>query len=366
MRHATTLTTIRFLTLGLAIAATACRSTPAHAQPAAQPAAVADPLAAEPAEPQTSPPVSSALPEPNVNDPHAATTQQPVPAKPAPRAKTVEAARGRLATPRQNSPFDAYGRAMSAFGSSSGRGSSAAAESAVAVVSTESMDAAAGNEWREDLVVMDKLLRDAVSDAATPRDAQRVVLGLAIKSSANRVPPTYVEGAGVVLTTGAGFPLAPDPSATTRPDRPRQQPSAWDRAKRELSGGGKRQGIEWFAEGGELAVEDEPAVPFEQSKLDALVDAIVKVLPEASNFRHLKEGEHVFVSVVGYGETGLPARLTLKAKKADIDAASRGTITPEEFKSRVALRVSVASQSASLSGNTFVPRMSREPLPAGK
>jgi hypothetical protein len=78
----------------------------------------------------------------------------------------------------------------------------------------------------------------------------------------------------------------------------------------------------------------------------------------------LKDGEHVFVTVVGYGETGLPARLTVKAKKADIDAASRGAITPEAFKSRVASRVSVAASRSS--GNAAVPRMSREPLTAPK
>jgi hypothetical protein len=361
----TTTLTIRFLTLGLAVAATACRSTPAHAQPvtAAEPLVAADPLAAEPQ--SSPPPTSAARPAQNPNDPHA-TTQNAV--LPPTRSKTVDGAlmRGRLAAPRQTSTFDAYGRALGQFSAVS-RGSSssaAAAESPVAVVSTEPMDAATGDEWREDLVVMDKLLRDAVSGASSVAEMQRVVLGLAIKQSASRVAPTYVEGAGVVFTTGAAFPLAPDANATSRPDRPRQPPSAWERAKREINGD-PRPGARWGSDdfGGEMGVEDTPRVEFEQAKVDALVDSIVKVLPEATNFRHLKGGEHVFVSVVGYGESGAPARLTLKAKKADIDAASRGAITPEEFKSRVATRVvsRVSTAAQSSGGNAAVPGASHRP-----
>jgi hypothetical protein len=352
---------IRFLTLGLAVAATACRSTPAHAQPAAlpvEPVPSAEPFAAERSSASASA-ATSARPAQDVDDPHA-TTQNA--ATSPPRAKTIDAARGkgRSATPRQNSPNDAYGRALGAFRAGNYVSPAAAAAESVAVVSTEPMDAATGDEWREDLVVMDKLLHDAFSSASTVAGMQRMVLGLAIKTSGNRVPPTYIEGAGVVFTTSASFPLVPDENATTRPDRTRQQPSAWNRAKRELNGDG-RSGVTWF--GADAAADFTPPVEFEQAKVDALVEAVVKALPEATNFRHLKDGEHVFVTVVGYGESGVPARLTLKAKKADIDAASRGTITPEEFKSRVVSRVSVAS-SQSLSGNSVVPRMSGPQFPA--
>jgi hypothetical protein len=376
--------TLQVLTLGLAIAATACRSTTAHAQ--STPVPVADPLAVEPAEVQSSPPATTTTPpasERNANDPHAAS--QNASTTPPTHSKSVEVAavKAKAAAARQNLAYDAYGRAMNAFGMARGMSPAGAAAEAVAVVSTEPMDAATGAEWREDLVVMDKLLRDASSGAAAAAgDPQRIVLGLAIKNSGNRVPPTYVEGAGVVLTTSAGFPLAPDANATTRPDRPHQPPSAWDRAKREINGGGGGGGdgrgrgsdldrARWLVDGGELGVDEDWHVQFDQALVDALVDSIVKVLPEATNFRHLKDGEFVFVSVVGYGESGLPARLTLKAKKADIDAASRGAITPDDFKKRVTSRVSVASPSSVgvVDGNVGparAPRMSREPSPAGK
>jgi hypothetical protein len=35
----------------------------------------------------------------------------------------------------------------------------------------------------------------------------------------------------------------------------------------------------------------------------------------------------------------VPVRLTLKARKADIDQAAKGTLTPEAFRQRVARRI---------------------------
>src|SRR4029453_11185943 len=41
----------------------------------------------------------------------------------------------------------------------------------VAVITTEPLEPAAGDELREDLIIMDKLLRDAVAGADLPRNA---------------------------------------------------------------------------------------------------------------------------------------------------------------------------------------------------
>jgi hypothetical protein len=47
----------------------------------------------------------------------------------------------------------------------------------------------------------------------------------------------------------------------------------------------------------------------------------------------------VFVTVSGFDETGLPVRMTLKARKADIDQAAGGKIDADDFKQRVARRI---------------------------
>jgi hypothetical protein len=80
-------------------------------------------------------------------------------------------------------------------------------------------------------------------------------------------------------------------------------------------------------------------VTFDQGKLDALVDALIKALPEANNIRHLKGGESVFVTITGIDEGGQPVRLTLKAAKADIDAVAEGKLTVEEFAKRITRRI---------------------------
>jgi hypothetical protein len=45
------------------------------------------------------------------------------------------------------------------------------------------------------------------------------------------------------------------------------------------------------------------------------------------------------VTISGADDTGNPKRLTLKAKKSDIDDASTGKIKPDEFAKRVAHRI---------------------------
>jgi hypothetical protein len=346
--------TLRLLALGLAVAATACQSTPARADGPAAPSQsspggeVRDPVAA--ADPAAAPLEQPAAADQQnglarFEDVPGAAKPVPAPVTKKPKSKAASSLEPRLMADPMAAQRLAYTLARGVR-----RGGDL-----VAVVGTEPMEPAVTDAWREDLLVMDKLLRDAVSaGAANYRDVQPRVLGLDIKMNDTRVPPTYVEGAGVILTTAVGFPLLPGERATTQPERPRQRPSAWDRAKREVSGGGGGGGssnialgkFDWMPDGDEMAFGAQPAVEYDQARLDALAEAIVKALPEATNFRHLKQDEFVFVTIVGHGETGVPARLTLKAKKSDIDAAAKGTITPEVFRSRVATRVAAGAQSS--------------------
>lgn len=191
------------------------------------------------------------------------------------------------------------------------------------IIATDPMDAAAQAEWREDLGVMDKLLRQAVTGSELD-----VAMGIMVKTS--RIAPMYIEGAGVVLGTGVPWPLAPGAGkdADSATGKPPERPSAWERTRRELKGEPAPE--TWGA-------ANHPA--FDQAKVDSLVGAILKTLPEATNFRHLKPDESVFITVGGIDGDGTPVRLTLKAKKSDIDAAAKGTLEPEAFKQRVARRI---------------------------
>jgi len=195
------------------------------------------------------------------------------------------------------------------------------------VITTEPIDAAAHKELREDLTVMDKLVREEVSRAgADAPSAMGIKLTIVGQSS-----PMYVEGAGAVFNATVNWPLAPaGATAGKKDDRPRDPESKWEIAKREIASSNLPR-----RKGGEPA---EPIV-FDQARLDALRSALLSVLPEATNIRQLKPTESVIITIQGIDEAGYGVRMTLKASKADVDAAAAGKINADDFAQRVAQRI---------------------------
>jgi hypothetical protein len=213
--------------------------------------------------------------------------------------------------------------------------------SAPLIIVTQSMSPQTEQEWTEDLKVMDKLLRDAVtrgSGDARPREA----MGIRMTMMGGKVEPMYIEESGALFgfsvnTTLAAASDEPKESAESSGD----DASAWERAKRDLKDDDANP-AGGFVPGLPAGIEPR-FLPryrkFKQAVVEELVDAALRVLPEAKNLRHLPSGEVVFVTIAGVDEAGTPVRLTLKAKKADIDQAASGELSPKEFKARVARRV---------------------------
>jgi hypothetical protein len=189
---------------------------------------------------------------------------------------------------------------------------------------TQPIDPHAPEEWTEDLKIMDRLFRNAINRSG----GEEVPVAMGIKLTLfGRVPPTYIEDCGVLFTFGVNFPLASAANATGKPAQPPEPESAWDRAKREIDNRGPAR--------------PDPSAPlsFDQAKVDSLLNSIVSILPQAANFRHLNDGEFLFVTIASTDTARAPIRLTLKAKKSDINDAFHGTITPDEFKKRVAWHI---------------------------
>jgi hypothetical protein len=199
---------------------------------------------------------------------------------------------------------------------------------APAVISTEPMDSAGEAKWREDLSIMDKVLHNelpAIAADNTPR-----AMGIRLSSSTDHAP-MYIEGCGAVFSASVTLPLATgDDQKAGGDEHPKPTSSAWDRAKGEIGfhAGQANGSVQFF-----FAPE---SVPFDQSKLDNLINCIVKVLPEAAHIGGLKDDEAVIVTITGTDDAGIPKRLTLKARKSDIDAAASGKIKPDDFAQRVA------------------------------
>jgi hypothetical protein len=207
------------------------------------------------------------------------------------------------------------------------------------IVVTQSMAPQTEQEWSEDLKVMDKLLRDAVTRGSGDASPQQA-MGIRMTMMGGKVEPMYIENAGALFgfsvnTTLAAAGKGPKEAA----ESPGDDASAWERAKRDLKGdaAGPAGGFASPFAGGAM-----PRVKprkFKRVAVEELVDAALTVLPEASNLRHLPSGEVVFVTIAGVDEAGTPVRLTLKAKKSDIDLAASGELSPKEFKERVARRI---------------------------
>jgi len=193
------------------------------------------------------------------------------------------------------------------------------------IITTETMDAAAQKELREDLAVMDRLVRDEVTRAGADAPS---AMGIKI-TMLGQGAPMYVEGAGAVFSATVNWPLAAA-GAGKKDDRPRDPESKWEIAKREIASSNLPR-----RKGGEPA---EPIV-FDQARLDALRSALLSVLPEATNIRQLKPTESVIITIQGIDEAGYGVRMTLKASKADVDAAAAGKINADDFAQRVAQRI---------------------------
>ena len=195
------------------------------------------------------------------------------------------------------------------------------------VITTEAVDDAALKELREDLTVMDKLVREEVGRAGADAPS---AMGIKL-TMVGQASPMYVEGAGAVFHATVNWPLAPAGAAAgKKDDRPRDPESKWEIAKREIAGSNlpRRKG----------GAPPEPLV-FDQTRLDALRGALLSVLPEATNIRQLKPTESVIITIQGIDEAGQNVRMTLKAAKGDIDAAAAGKINADDFAQRVAQRI---------------------------
>jgi hypothetical protein len=159
-------------------------------------------------------------------------------------------------------------------------------------------------------------------------------MGIAL-SIADVAPPMYLDGYGAVLTYDINMRLTgTSSSAAGLTADGASPPSAWERARRELTGEKPAESTT-SSETKNVTKTQSSSARLNQVNLERFVAAILESLLEAKNIRHLKAGEFVIVAVSGHDDAGKPIMLTLKAKKTDIDEAAEGTISPEEFMKRV-------------------------------
>ena len=199
----------------------------------------------------------------------------------------------------------------------------------------------------------------------------------------------YLEGYGALFLLNVNFPLTPPPE-TKKEEQPKEEGDAfWEETKNELrstkeggafAGGGYGGG---GYGGGDAMIymmsgSDRPSEEYDPEKVEQLKTTLIKSLKHAANIHSLKPDESVIISVRGCApavvvretaveeingrdpdrtlssrsastsrrvphqkvlsvkkDSATPAVLTIRTKKSDIDAFSKGEISVEQFRQKV-------------------------------
>lgn len=220
------------------------------------------------------------------------------------------------------------------------------------LIAVQGLDPKAQHELNEDLNTMLHLVERTVERVfAGPQedDFRRFVLPMNNSESQALMLDDY----GVVFSFRTFVPLFgtepahDDPPATA-------SDSEWEKARQELFGGNGPEGQRNFRSN---------IIQYDARKIGELKDALVKLLREANNLRHLKPEQQVVLAFSGPSALVTPpavkpqvnlderrsllerfrnqlnqsTMLVLTVKKADIDAFAAGKLTAEQFQSKVAV-----------------------------
>lgn len=221
------------------------------------------------------------------------------------------------------------------------------------IVATAPLDAAALAELREDLIVMGKLVNDAVAD-----NRDEVAVHRAMGIVVNWLPGgattdnLYITGHGAIVQTSIHYPLAPAKKEETAKPAEAPKNSAWESARRELFG---RE-----LEESEVVFPPERREEYDADRVEALKKNVLKALANAGNFRRLDNDETItavvrsrtnprsqvfmFRSHDGAGKAPpnsnqAESTLTIRVKKSDANALAAGKITEDEFRKRAKVAI---------------------------
>lgn len=245
------------------------------------------------------------------------------------------------------------------------------------VIQTSNPDAKEQANLEEDLAVMAHILDKALEEVpgtqwrggGGPR-----AMGIDVLMSEGSGPARnlYLDGYGALFLLNVYFPLVP-PAAKSQEEKPSGD-STWAEARQELYGGGP---------GARAPLP--PAEEFSQDKVNKLKATLLEALKNASNIRGLKADESVTICVSGgasaapvrarrvaragagaaasghggsfvFSHSGGPAQgtiMTIRVKKADVDAYAKGKVDLEEFQKRARITSYATSGEAGNSEMSF-------------
>lgn len=258
---------------------------------------------------------------------------------------------------------------------------------------TDSNPMTAG-EIQEDMTVMSHILTKALADGRGA-DAQNLAMGIVVSALGGDQRPQsfYLDGYGALFLLNVRMPLLPPPPTKETEKKETPVDTTWEQTKREIYGGepGPGNSAEW---GGWRAAQNSfsemqrrygalaggsPPVEYDTQKVESLKRQLLEALKNASNIRHLKSDEWITIAVSGPGGnhavivkrrirtaasgaaassdrfvraeggdappltgaphqgTGRSSTLTIRVKKADVDAFAKSKLTFEEFQRKASI-----------------------------
>jgi len=235
------------------------------------------------------------------------------------------------------------------------------------VIRTSDAEARSQAKLEEDLTVMSRIFDKKLSelDEDKPRRAMGIDVFFAPGSSPIR--SLYLEGYGALFTMSVNFPLLAPPEKTEPAKEKSETDSTWDEAKRELYGSADASSRE--AKAFSFAFAGESPEEYDEKKVEELKEGLLDALKNATNIRSLKpddaitvcafgganlvgrkwktvkrapdasdrNGLDVLVTDVDGRASGRGTIMTIRVKKADVDAFAKGKLSAEEFRKRAAI-----------------------------
>jgi hypothetical protein len=231
------------------------------------------------------------------------------------------------------------------------------------LILTSETSASKQADLQEDLAIMSKVLDNALSDFGLGSERARTAMGIMLTPGSAPIRNLYIEGYGALFTINLNFPLVPPPPQPRGEKGAPAPSSAWEQAKRQVNGAA---GFDWYVgnslmNGGAQGPQSPgPWETYSKEKVDRLETATLKALKNATNIRGLRPDDSITVCIFGsspspeagqrlppvagdlpllqrlgvpvVGGSRMGSILTVRVKKAYVDAFAKGKMTEEAFR----------------------------------
>ena len=230
------------------------------------------------------------------------------------------------------------------------------------VIPASEMDSKEYAQVNQDLAVMSRILEKAAGKASQDNESFSALnIPLHSVSLSRSWRSLHLDGYGALFFLNVRMPLVGPPASTAKEKAPTQDNSTWEQTKRELYGARPS-----FDFGYDIKLEQRLAKPeaFDEQKVEKLKRSLLEALKNAANLRHLKPDETITIVVTGGNTSGIFRVLTMKrdrqnknelsvaepetrhsgapgqsvmtirVKKADVDAYAAGKLSFEEFSAK--------------------------------